>query len=74
VNVWLIVWFAVSIIVGGALLAIAIGLVRRIIALGRTLQRFQDEVQPVASQIAEESARASKRTRSMGERSPLPRR
>ena len=73
-NVWLTVWFAVSIIVGGAMLAIAIGLVRRIIALGRTLQRFQDEIQPIASQIAEESARASQRAGTMGERSPLPRR
>jgi hypothetical protein len=56
------------------MLAIAIGLVRRIIALGRTLQRFQDEIQPVASQIAQESARASQRAGTMGERSPLPRR
>jgi sec-independent protein translocase protein TatA len=44
VNVWLVTWFAVSIIVGGALIAIAVGLVRRLLALGRTLQRFQDEV------------------------------
>jgi hypothetical protein len=74
VNVWLTVWFAVSILFGGALLAIAIGLVRRLIALGRTLQRFQDEVQPVAGQIAGEGARASQRAGDMGERSPLPRR
>jgi hypothetical protein len=74
VNVWLTVWFTVSILFGGALLAIAIGLVRRLIALGRTLQRFQDEVQPVAEEIAEEGARATQRAGSMGERSPLPRR
>jgi hypothetical protein len=74
VNVWLVSWFVVSILVGGALLAIAIGLVRRLIALGRTLQRFQDEVQPVAERIAAEGARASERAAGMGERSPLPRR
>jgi hypothetical protein len=74
VNVWLTIWFAVSIIFGGALLAIAIGLIRRLIALGRSLQRFQDEVQPVAQQIAGEGARAGQRAGSMGERSPLPRR
>jgi hypothetical protein len=74
VNVWLVTWFAVSIIVGGALIAIAVGLVRRLLALGRTLQRFQDEVQPVAEQIASEGSRASQRAASIGERSPLPRR
>ena len=73
-NVWLVTWFAVSIIFGGALIAIAVGLVRRLLALGRTLQRFQDEVQPVAERIASEGSRASKRAASMGERSPLPRR
>jgi hypothetical protein len=74
VNVWLLTWFAVSLVVGGALLAIAIGLLRRLIALWRTLQRFQDEVQPVAEQIAGEGARAAERASSMGERSGLPRR
>jgi hypothetical protein len=74
VNVWLVVWFLVSIGFGGALLAIAAGLVRRTIALGRTLRRFRDEVQPVAESLAAESARASSRASALGERSPLPRR
>jgi hypothetical protein len=74
VNVWLVTWFLVSIVVGGALLAIAAGLVRRTIALGRTLKRFQDEVQPMAEQIAREGDRAAGRAGAMGERSPLPRR
>jgi len=74
VNVWLVTWFVVSLVVGGALLAIAAGLVRRTIALGRTLRRFQDEVQPLAEQIAGEGNRAAGRAGSMGERSPLPRR
>jgi hypothetical protein len=72
-TVWLVTWFVVSLVVGGALIAIAVGLVRRLFALGRGLQRFQDEVQPVAERIASEGDRAARRAAAMGERSPSPR-
>ena len=72
-TVWLIWWFVVSIVVGGALIAISVGLVRRMTVLGRALQRFQDEVRPVAREIAREGARASERAEGIGGKTPSPR-
>jgi hypothetical protein len=72
-TVWLVTWFVVSLVVGGALVAVATGLVRRLFALGRSLQRFQDEVKPIADRIASEGGRASQRAAGLGERSPSPR-
>ena len=67
-TTWLLLWFVVSIIVGVALVAVSIGLVKRLVVLGRALQRFQDEVRPVAEEIARGSSRATERGSTMGER------
>jgi hypothetical protein len=68
VTTWLLVWLVVSLVAGGALVATLVGLVQRLIVLGRALRQFQDEVQPTAESIKAESARASERGASFGER------
>jgi hypothetical protein len=71
VTFWLLLWLVLSLVVGGALVAICIALVKRVIVLGRALQQFQDEVQPALDAISRESARASDRGSTLGERSPF---
>jgi hypothetical protein len=58
-----------SLVVGGALVAISVALVKRLVVLGRALQQFQDEVQPSLDAITGESSRAAARASAMGERS-----
>jgi hypothetical protein len=69
VTPWLFVWLLVSLLAGGTLVAITVGLVKRLVVLGRALQQFQDEVTPVADAITRESARVSERGSTIGERS-----
>jgi len=45
-----------------AIAVVLVGLVRHVFLLGRTLRRFQEEVQPIAEDIAAEGERASSRT------------
>ncbi|HEY7401461.1 MAG TPA: hypothetical protein VH989_11285 [Actinomycetota bacterium] len=67
-TTWLLVWLVVSLVVGGALAAILVGLIQRLIVLSRALRQFQDELQPTADAIKRESARAAERSGSIGER------
>ncbi|MBI3648234.1 MAG: hypothetical protein HY240_05755 [Actinobacteria bacterium] len=69
-RAWLLWWFVVSIVALGALGAICVGLFKRLMVLGRALQRFQDEVRPAAEEISRGGARAA--ARAGGER-PSPR-
>lgn len=55
------VWIAVGLTTTVAIIAVLIALVRHALLLGRTLQRFQEEVQPIAHEIAAEAERASSR-------------
>lgn len=57
-----IVWLVVGLTSSLAMLAVLIALVRHLMVLTRALGRFQDEVQPVAEEIATESQRAGERT------------
>ena len=66
---WLFVWLLVSLLAGGTLVAITVGLVKRLVVLGRALQRFQDEVKPAAEAISREGSRAAERGSTIGERS-----
>jgi hypothetical protein len=68
VTSWLLVWLVISIVVGGALVAICIALVRRLLVLGQALQQFQDEVQPTLDDITREGARAAERGSAIGQR------
>ncbi len=56
------VWIAIGLATTVAILALLIALIRHVLVLGRSLQRFQQEVQPVAEEISAEGERASSRT------------
>jgi hypothetical protein len=65
-----VVWLIVGLLSVAAVLAVAIALVRHVIVLGRALSRFQREVEPAASAISEEGARAGARSARLPERMP----
>ena len=65
---WLVVWFVVGIVSTLAILACLIGLLRHILILGRTVRRLQEEVRPIADDVAREGQRASSHASAMGER------
>ena len=67
-----VVWLVVGLLSIAAVLAVAIALVRHVIVLGRALSRFQEEVEPVARAISDESARAGARSARLPERMPKP--
>ena len=64
-NPWILVWLIVAIVTTSALIAFGIALGRHVLILGRTVKRFQDEVQPVAEEIAASSNRASEKAASL---------
>ena len=64
------VWIAVGLTTTVAIIAVLIALVRHALLLGRTLRRFQEEVQPIADEIAAEGERASSRRSSRASRRP----
>jgi hypothetical protein len=55
------VWIIVGVVSTLAIAVVLVGLVRHVLLLGRTLRRFQAEVQPIAEDIAAEGERASSR-------------
>ncbi|HEY3023588.1 MAG TPA: hypothetical protein VGK11_08140 [Actinomycetota bacterium] len=55
------VWIIVGVVSTLAIGVVLVGLVRHVFLLGRTLRRFQEEVQPIAEDIAAEGERASSR-------------
>ena len=65
------VWIIVGLVSTLAIAVVLVGLVRHVFLLGRTLRRFQEEVQPIAEDIAAEGERAS--SRASGLSSPKPR-
>ena len=69
-TTWLLIWLVVSLVAGGAIVAVCVALVQRLLVLGRALRQFQDEVRPSAEAISREGARAAERSGSIGERAP----
>jgi len=65
---WLVVWLVVGIVSTVAVLACLIGLLRHILVLGRTVRQLQEEVQPIAEDLARERQRASTHMAAIGER------
>ena len=65
---WLVVWFVVGIVSTVAVLACLIGLLRHLLVLGRTVKQLQEEVQPIADDLARERQRASAHVAAIGER------
>lgn len=59
------VWIIVGVVSTLAIAVVLVGLIRHVLLLGRTLRRFQEEVQPIAEDIAAEGERASSRAGSL---------
>jgi hypothetical protein len=55
------VWIIVGLVSTLAIAIVLVELVRHVFLLSRTLRRFQEEVQPIAQDIAAEGERASSR-------------
>jgi hypothetical protein len=51
---WLVVWFVVGIVSTAAVLACLAGLVRHVLILGRTVKQLQEDVRPIADDLAKE--------------------
>ena len=56
---WLVVWLVNGLVSIGVLLVLLGFLIRHAILLGRTAKRMQEELQPLADELAAGSARAS---------------
>ncbi len=65
---WLVVWFTIGIASTIAILACLIALMRHLLVLGRTVQRFQEEAQPIADDLSREGQRASEHMAAIGAR------
>lgn len=73
-SAWAVTWLVVGLVSAAALIAVFFGLIRHLLLLARTLGRFQEEVQPLAQEIATEADRASSRTSRLQRGLPLGRR
>jgi hypothetical protein len=65
-----LVWLVVGLLSTVVAIAFAVALLRHLTVLGRSLSRFQDEVEPLSRAIGEQSARASLRSSTLSERAP----
>lgn len=68
------VWLVVGLVTTVALLVMLGFLVRHVILLGRTASRMQEELQPIADEVAAASARAADKAAHLSERASPPRR
>jgi hypothetical protein len=66
-----IVWLIVGLLTTIAVSALLIALVRHVIVLARALGRFQQEVSPIARDIASAGERASLRAQRVGAERPF---
>ncbi|MEX2407113.1 MAG: hypothetical protein WD834_07215 [Actinomycetota bacterium] len=66
-----IVWLIVGLITTVAVSALLIALVRHVIVLARSLGRFQQEVSPIAQDIASAGERASTRSQRVSAERPF---
>ena len=67
------VWLVVGLVTTAALLVMLGFLVRHVILLGRTASRMQEELQPIADEVAAASARAADTAAHLSERASPPR-
>ena len=65
---WLVVWFVVGIVSTLAILACLLGLVRHVLILGRTVKQLQEELQPIADDMAKEGRHAGEHVAAIGDR------
>jgi len=67
---WLVVWLVIGLISTVAVLVCLVGLVRHALILGRSVQAFQRELQPIVDDLAREGAQASRTGESISRRKP----
>ena len=65
---WIVVWFVTGIVSTIAILACLAGLVRHLLILGRSVKQLQEEIQPIADDMAREGQRAAEHTSAIGAR------
>ena len=65
---WLVVWLVVSLTTTAALLVMLGFLVRHTILLGRTAAKMQEELRPIADDLAAASARAADKAAHLSDR------
>jgi hypothetical protein len=68
VEPWLVVWLIVAITTTVALIVVLASLVRQVVLLGRTASRLQQELTPIADEVAAASARAADRAAMLSSR------
>jgi len=55
-STWVTVWFVIGLISATAVVVCVVGLAKHVVVLSRTVKVFQEEVSPVAADIAAGSA------------------
>ena len=65
---WIVVWFVIGIVSTVAILACLMGLVRHLLILGRSVEQLQEELQPIADDVAREGRKAGEHTSAIGAR------
>jgi hypothetical protein len=59
VSTWLLWWFVIALVTTLVIVVVIVPLVRHALVLGRAAERLQEEVGPLADEIATEGDRAS---------------
>jgi hypothetical protein len=65
---WIVVWFVIGIVSTAAVLVCLVGLLRHLLILGRSVKLLQEEIQPIADEVAREGRRAGEHTSAIGVR------
>ena len=61
-------WFVIGIVSTVAIAACLTGLVRHVLILGRSVKQLQEEIQPLADELASEGDKAGRHTSAIGAR------
>jgi hypothetical protein len=65
---WLVTWFVIGIVSTVAILACLVGLIRHMLILGRSVKLLQEEIQPIADDVAREGQKASEHSAAIAAR------
>ena len=65
---WIVVWLVIGIVSTAAILACLAGLLRHLLILWRSVKQLQEEIQPIADDVAREGHKASEHASAMGAR------
>jgi hypothetical protein len=60
---WVFVWLLLATVAASVVVVFAISLGRHVLIVGRTARRFQEEIGPLAAEVAEDGSRTSDRSR-----------